>query len=100
MASSAPARTAQRQRAPSRIASLLALLSMGAVCGLAWAASLRGFMSQVAGPESAVTWWGTFGWILVPGVVTGVLLASAEYLRRTGGRRGWRWLALAPAHLR
>jgi hypothetical protein len=63
---------------------------------LAWAASLRGFMSQVAGPESAVTWSGTFGWILVPGIATGLLLGWAEYLRRTGGRRGWRWLALAP----
>jgi len=96
VASSAPTRTVQRQRSPSRNASLLSLLLVGAVCGLAWAASLRGFMSQVAGPESAVTWSGTFGWILVPGVVTGVLLGWAEYLRRTGGRRGWRWLALAP----
>jgi len=53
-------------------------------------------MTQVAGPESAVSWSGTFGWILAPGVATGVLLAWAEYIRRTGGRRGWRWLALAP----
>jgi hypothetical protein len=53
-------------------------------------------MTQIAGPESAVSWSGTFGWILAPGVATGVLLAWAEYLRRTGGRRGWRWLALAP----
>jgi hypothetical protein len=53
-------------------------------------------MAQVAGAESGVSWSGTFGWILAPGVVTGLLLAWAEYIRRTGGRRGWRWLALAP----
>ena len=96
MASSAPARTERPQRAPSRNASLAFLLSLGAVCGLAWAASLRGFMAQVAGAESGVSWSGTFGWILAPGVATGLLLAWAEYIRRTGGRRGWRWLALAP----
>ena len=53
-------------------------------------------MAQVAGAESGVSWSGTFGWILAPGVVTGLLLAWAEYIRRIGGRRGWRWLALAP----
>ena len=74
----------------------LPLLGVGGVCGLAWAASIRGFMTQIAGDESAVSWPGTFGWILLPGVVIGLLLAWAEYLRRTGGRRGWRWLALAP----
>ena len=72
------------------------LLSIGGVCGLAWVAALRGFMAQVAGAESGVSWGGTFGWILLPGVVTGLLLGWAEYLRRTGGRRGWRWLALSP----
>jgi hypothetical protein len=96
VASSAPARTVRSERAPSRNAPLLSLLLVGAVCGLAWAASLRGFMAQVAGPESGVSWSGTFGWILAPGVATGLLLALAEYIRRTGGRRGWRWLALAP----
>ena len=72
------------------------LLVVGGVCGLAWAASLRGFMSQIAAADSSVSWFGTFGWILLPGVITGVLLAWAEHLRRIGGRRGWRWLALAP----
>lgn len=76
--------------------SALPLLVVGGVCGLAWAASLRGFMSQIAATNSSVSWLGTFGWILLPGVITGVLLAWAEHLRRTGGRRGWRWLALAP----
>jgi hypothetical protein len=35
-------------------------------------------------------------WILLPGVLTGALCGLAEHLRRTGGRRGWRWLATAP----
>ena len=74
----------------------LPLLAIGGVCGLAWAAALRGFMAQIAATDSSVTWLGTFGWILLPGVITGVLLAWAEHLRRSGGRRGWRWLALAP----
>jgi hypothetical protein len=72
------------------------LLLIGAICGLAWAAGFRGFMAQVAGPTSSVEWYGTFGGILLPGLVTGALLGWAEHLRRTGGRRGWRWLALAP----
>jgi hypothetical protein len=54
-------------------------------------------MSQVAGPESGVSWSGTFGWILAPGVATGLLLAWAEYIL-------WQaWLTVAgprSAHLR
>ncbi|MGW1345397.1 hypothetical protein ACWCOV_30415 [Kribbella sp. NPDC002412] len=72
------------------------LLTIGAVGGLAWAAGLRGFMAQVAGDEAGVEWVGTFVWILLPGVLIGVLLGWAEHLRRTGGRPHWRWLALAP----
>ncbi|WP_130334638.1 hypothetical protein [Micromonospora kangleipakensis] len=53
-------------------------------------------MAQVAGQESTVSWIFTFGFILMPGVVVGVLLGWAEHLRTTGGRRGWRWLALSP----
>jgi hypothetical protein len=68
----------------------------GGLCGLAWAAGLRGFMSQVAAGESAVTWTGTFVWVLLPGVIVGALLGWAEHIRRTGGRRHWRWLALSP----
>ena len=52
-------------------------------------------MAQVT-PGSSVHWAGTFGYILAPGLVVGALLGWAEHLRRTGGRRGWRWLALAP----
>jgi hypothetical protein len=75
---------------------LLRLLGFGGLCGFAWAAGLRGFMSQVAGDEAGVEWVGTFVWILLPGTLTGVLLGWAEYIRRTGGRRHWRWLALSP----
>ncbi len=41
----------------------------------------------------------TFGFILFPAVVVGVLLGWAEHLRTTGGRPGWRWLALSPLAL-
>lgn len=70
------------------------LVLAGAVCGLAWAGSLRTFMAAVAGPASVIDWFGTFEGILLPGAVTGGLLGWAEHLRRTGVRRGW--LAAAP----
>ena len=72
---------------------------VGGLCGLAWAAGLRGFMAQIAGPEPSVDWVGTFGWILVPGIGVGALLGWAEHLRTSGGRRGWRWLALGATAL-
>ena len=69
----------------------------GAVCGLAWSAGLRGFMAQVALQNgSEVTWAGTFGWLLAPGVVVGGLLGWAFYLRRFGGPPRARWLVLSP----
>lgn len=73
-------------------------LLVGGVFGLAWATGLRGFMAEVAGAESTVSWY-TFGFILLPAVVVGVLLGWAEHLRTTGGRRRWRWLALSPLAL-
>jgi len=72
------------------------LLALGALLGLTWAAGLRGLMAEIAGRGTEVTWSGTFGWILLPGVAVGALLAWAEHVRRSGGRRGWRWLALSP----
>ena len=69
---------------------------VGGLCGLAWAAGLRGFMAQIAGSASGVDWAGTFGWILGPGIGVGALLGWAEHLRRSCGRPGWRWLALSP----
>jgi hypothetical protein len=69
----------------------------GAVCGLAWAAGLRGLMAQVAFREgSEVTWLGTFGWVLAPGAVAGGLLGWAFYLWRYGGPLRARWLVLSP----
>ena len=72
------------------------LIAIGGTCGLAWAAGLRGFMAELAGYESQVSWYGTFAQILLPGIVTGMLLGWAEHIRRTGRRRRWRWLSLAP----
>jgi hypothetical protein len=87
----------QAAPAPDRDARHLATaLSIGGVCGLAWAAGLRGAMAALAGPDSTVSWAGTFAWILLPGAAVGVLLGWAEHLRRAGGRRGWRRLALSP----
>jgi len=73
-----------------------ASITIGTICGIAWGAGFRGYMVELAGPNSTVGWWGTFGAILLPGALAGGLLGWAEALRRTGGRRGWRWLALAP----
>lgn len=72
------------------------LILFGGLCGFAWAAALRGFMAQLGLADSQVSWSGTFGYVLLPGLLIGLLLGWAEHLRRTGGRRGWRWLALAP----
>ena len=69
---------------------------LGGLCGLAWAAGLRGFMAQIVPEDTTVSWLGTFGFILLPGLLIGLLLGWAEHLRRTGGRRHWRWLALSP----
>jgi hypothetical protein len=73
-----------------------AIVLFGGLCGFAWAAGLRGFMAEVARDDSNVDWSGTFGYILLPGLLTGLLLGWAEHIRTTGGRRNWRWLALAP----
>jgi hypothetical protein len=56
-------------------------LVVGGVCGLAWATGLRGLMAEVAGQASTVSWTFTFGFILLPGVIVGVLLGWAEHLR-------------------
>jgi hypothetical protein len=74
----------------------VALVLLGGLCGLAWAAGLRGFMAQIVHEDSSVGWSGTFGYILLPGLIIGLLLGWAEHLRNTGGRRRWGWLALSP----
>ena len=58
----------------------------GAILGLTWAASLRGYMMQLAGPTSTFTFSGTFGVILPSGALTGAVLGWAEYQRRSGRR--------------
>jgi hypothetical protein len=73
-----------------RLRSVLA----GAVIGLAWAASLRGFMRELAGPDSTFTFTGTFGVILPSGAAVGALLGLADYQRRSGAPR--RLLILSP----
>ena len=64
----------------------VSLMTIGAVSGLAWAAGLRGLMAEIAGADSGVDWIGTFVWVLLPGLLVGLLLGWAEHLRRTGGR--------------
>lgn len=76
-----------------------ATIAVGALFGLAWAAGLRAYMAALAGASSTFDWAGTFLAVLLPGAVTGALLGWAEHVRRTGGRRHWRWLALAPLAL-
>jgi hypothetical protein len=67
---------------------------IGAVLGVAWASSLRGFMQQLAGPTSAFTFAGTFGIIIPAGATVGALLGWAEYQRRIGHQ--YRLLILSP----
>ena len=80
-------------RAPRGSRSFAAL---GALCGIAWACALRGFMAEVAGADSGVQWVHTWGFILLPGALIGALLGWSEHLRRTGGRPRWHLLALSP----
>jgi hypothetical protein len=67
---------------------------IGAVVGIAWAASLRGFMQELAGPDSRFTFTGTFGIIIATGTIVGALLGWAEYQNRVGHQ--YRLLILAP----
>ena len=83
-----------RLQSSSVTGSSLRLIALG---GLAWSASLRGWMTQLAGTESSFTWTGTFLHVLLPGVLVGGLLGWAEALRQSCGHRRWRWVALAPA---
>src|SRR4029453_16333474 len=70
--------------------------AVGALCGFAWAAALRAFMWEVAGPNAGVEWTGTFLWVLMPGAGIGALLASAEYRRWRGAVPHRRWLIWSP----
>ena len=70
------------------------LILLGAIIGLTWAASLRGFMMALAGPASTFTFSGTFGIIIPTGIIVGALLGWAEHQRRVGSQHGL--LILAP----
>jgi hypothetical protein len=52
-------------------------------------------MIQMAGDESQLHWYGTFGLVLAPGLVVGALIGLAEHRRRSGGSRS-PWLTLSP----
>lgn len=67
---------------------------VGAVCGLAWAASLRAVMAEFAGRDATFSWFGTFEGVLLPGAVVGGLLGWALYRQSRGGAQ--RWLVAAP----
>jgi hypothetical protein len=74
-------------------------LTVGGLCGLTWAASLRGWIVQLAkGESSSSVTWPTFGLLLLPGLAIGVLLGWSAYLR-SSGIRGSRWLVLTPVLL-
>ena len=49
------------------------------------AASLRGWMVELAAGESSVTWL-TFALLLLPGLAIGVLFGWSAYLRSIGMR--------------
>ena len=75
-------------------------LAVGGVCGLTWAAALRGWMEQLAtgsGTESAFTWL-TEALLLIPATLVGVLLGRAAH-HRACGTTAPRALIWAPALL-
>ena len=91
------ARPFQRHR-PARSTYTRGPIAVGAVCGLAWSASLRGWMIQIAGDESSFQWLATFGLILLPGAVLGALLGWAADLQLNGNLSytRQRWLMASP----
>ena len=70
----------------------------GGICGLAWAASLRGWMAELAngspGNGSEVTWL-TLVLVLLPGTVVGALHGYAAH-RHATERPVQQWLVLTP----
>lgn len=71
----------------------------GAFLGLSWAAALRAWMVLLAlefGDQPRFTWVNTFVVILLSAAMMGGILGGAQYARQTGGRKHWRWAALAP----
>jgi len=86
----------QRADRPVLVPAAWHAVGIGALAGFAWAASLRAFMTEVAGADSTVSWSGTFVWVLLPGTVIGALLAWAEWSRWGGPVPYRRWLVWSP----
>ncbi len=84
-----PSTTLQTVARRGRHASVVLI---GALIGLTWSAALRGWMVQLAGEESTVTWL-TLAFLLLPGTVVGALLALAAdaHARRRTPRRILVW---------
>jgi hypothetical protein len=74
-------------------------LLTGGFLGLTWGSSLRAWMTVLAlhfGERPQVSWSGTFGGILVPAAIVGMLLALAAHEAQTSTTNRWRWSVLAP----
>ncbi|MET1043254.1 MAG: hypothetical protein ABWX59_03905 [Microbacteriaceae bacterium] len=59
-----------------------ASIAVGSLVGLTWAAGFREYMAALAGPDSKVTWYGTFVGVLLPATMVGGLFGWAEHRRR------------------
>lgn len=71
--------------------------AVGALCGFAWAGSLRTYMAAINPAGSQVEWAGTFVGVLLPGALVGACLAAATAVDAAGsGGTRTRWLAASP----
>ncbi|WP_157009223.1 hypothetical protein [Agromyces laixinhei] len=61
-----------------------AAAAVGVALGLTWAAGFREYMASLVGTESKITWFGTFGTILMPAAAIGALFGWAEHRRANG----------------
>lgn len=72
---------------------------VGGFLGLAFGESLRAWMALLAlefGSTPQFTWTGTFGGILLPAALAGVLLGAAAHDAETSDKKRWRWAILSP----
>ncbi len=60
-----------------------AAIAVGSLAGLTWAAGFREYMAAMAGPDSKVSWYGTFVGVLLPATAVGGLFGWAEHRRRS-----------------
>ena len=75
-----------------------ALISVGAIAGLAWAGALRAWMAELSGTISAFS-WGTFVGVLLPGLIVGAAIGWASTVGPAASareRRMLRWCAASP----